>query len=141
MLYDAGSSVSTPLALHAFRRVRWNDRQDSFEASPVGVGITRVPLDSVSALLSDLDESQDMDISDPSEKQRNVTGQASITSMLGWDELRDEIDESAAANTLAKIGLTDGDILDCVVKPDPSLATAPRSSGRPSTERFGHSRR
>ncbi|SPO21553.1 uncharacterized protein UTRI_01039_B [Ustilago trichophora] len=148
MLYDADPTVSTPLALHAFRRIRWNHRLRHFDAKPVGVGVTRVPLDSVSSLLSDLDSAdQDgMDLDTPESKHNRNTSSATTSKLLGWDLLNDEIDESAAAITLAEINLADGDLLDCVVKPDPSLAMASkqaRSTGRDRApvDRFSHSRR
>ncbi|SPO22361.1 uncharacterized protein UTRI_01039 [Ustilago trichophora] len=148
MLYDADSNISTPFALHAFRHIYWNDRLRDFDAKPVGVGVTRVPLDSVSSLLSDLDSAdQDgMDVDTADSKPNHNTSSETISKVLGWDLLKDEIDETAAAITLAEINLADGDLLDCVVKPDPSLTMAPkqaRPSGRDrvSVDRFTHSRR
>lgn len=149
MIYDADPYISTPLALHAFRRIQWNEGSKQFDANPVGVGITRVPLAGITALLEDLDATgrsdHDMDTSDHADDRKNGTSQPSTASILGWDVLRDEIDEDAAAITLAQVQLEDGDLLDCVVKPDPSLASAPKAArsigrDRPS-DRFSHSRR
>ena len=101
MLYDADPTISTPLALHAFRRVYWNDRLRDFEATSIGVGVTRVPLDSVSALLSDLDApgQDDMDLDTVDQKHGKKTEGPSTTKLLGLDILTDEIDERAAAIT------------------------------------------
>ncbi|CDR88035.1 uncharacterized protein SPSC_03621 [Sporisorium scitamineum] len=147
LLYDADPSISSPLALHAFRHIYWNDRRREYDARPIGVGVTRVPLSSVSALLSDLDTAEqdgmDVDVADAKRDQK-VNGE-STSGLLGWDLLKDEIDESAATITIADIGLSDGDMLDCVIKPDPTLANAPkqaRPTGRDRPlDRFGHSRR
>lgn len=149
MLYDADSSISTPLALHAFRRIHYSERRRDYESSPIGVGVTRVPLNSVSALLSDLDtpEQDHMDTATPNDRQDRIQDRVSTSKLLGWDVLEDEIDESAAAITLAELNLVDGDAVDCVVKPDPSLALAPKpssSQGRdrpPPPDPFSHSRR
>lgn len=147
LLYDADPNLSTPLALHAFRHIYWNDRLREYDAKPVGVGVTRVPLDSISALLSDIDtaDQDDMDVDAADPKQEQKGNGESVSNLLGWDLLRDEIDESAASIKLADIDLSDGDMLDCVIKPDPSLAMAPKQirpigRDRPS-DRFGHSRR
>jgi histone deacetylase complex subunit SAP18 len=146
MLHDADPSISTPLGLHAFRRVHWNDRLGDFDATPLGVGITRVPLDSVSKLLSDLADSDrdNMDIDSADRRQDPKQAPASTSAVLGWDKLQDEIDEKAAAITLAQINLADGDFLDCVVKPDPTMELAPKPSRptgreRPPADRFNHS--
>lgn len=85
----------------------------------------------------------DLDVADQRHDEKPFS--ESTSKLLGWDLLRDEIDENAAIITLADIGLSDGDMLDCVVRPDPSLATAPkqnRPSGRDGpSDRFAHSRR
>lgn len=147
MLYDADPSISSPLALHAFRHIFWNDRRHEYIAEPIGAGVTRVSLDSVSALLSDLDASEqsgmDVDMADQ-QQDLKATGE-STSKVLGWDILREEIDEKAAGMTVAEIDLAEGDMLDCVIKPDPTLALAPKSlksigRERPS-DRFGPSRR
>ncbi|GAC96925.1 histone deacetylase complex protein [Pseudozyma hubeiensis SY62] len=132
MLYDADPAVSSPLSLHAFRHVFWNDRLHEFDSRPVGVGITRVPLASITTLLSELDSEQgsmDVDQADGRHQVENET----MAKQLGWDLLQDEIDEDAAGIVLSDLGLADGDLLDCVIKPDPSLAMAPkqpRATGR-----------
>lgn len=151
MLHDADPSISSPLALHAFRHICYNERRRDFEATPIGVGITRVPLDSVTDLLADLDtadkDQMDTDTPDHSASPKRENGSTSTATILGWDTLKEEIDESAAAMTLAQIKLNDGDFLDCVVKPDPTLALTPKPSrtvGRdrpPPPDRFAHSRR
>ncbi|SOV02539.1 uncharacterized protein UDID_01975 [Ustilago sp. UG-2017a] len=150
MLYDADTCISTPLALHAFRRIHRSERlPGDFEATPIGVGITRVPLASVSALLSDLDipDEDRMDTDTPEQRQNKAHDRVSTSKLLGWDLLEDEIDENAAAITLAELNLVDRDMVDCVIKPDPSLALAPKPSrpmGRdrqPPPERFSHSPR
>ncbi|SJX61406.1 uncharacterized protein SRS1_10456 [Sporisorium reilianum f. sp. reilianum] len=146
LLYDADPTISSPLALHAFRHIYWNDRLREYDAKPVGVGVTRVPLSSVSALLSDLDTAdQDMQVDGADQQRDQRPNDESTSKLLGWDLLKDEIDESAASITLADVNLSDGDMLDCVIKPDPSLATAPKQArptgrDRPS-DRFGLSRR
>ncbi|SNX82706.1 uncharacterized protein MEPE_01412 [Melanopsichium pennsylvanicum] len=148
LLYDADPDISTPLAPHAFRHIYWNHRLRDFEATPLGVGVTRVPFDSVSALLSDLDQDDkhEMDVDTADDRHVDPSNGPSTSKLLGYDMLTDEIDEKAAAITLAEIDLADGDFLDCVVKPDPSLVLASKSSrplgrDRPSADRFGHSRR
>lgn len=147
MLYDADPSVSSPLALHAFRHVFWNDRLHEFDSRPVGVGVTRVPLASISALLSDLDSSEQdsMDVDQADQNGRQHGKNESTAKHLGLDLLQDEIDEDAASIVLADLGLADGDLLDCVVKPDPSLTIAPkqpRSTGRDrAADRFAQPRR
>ncbi len=147
MLYDADATISSPLALHAFRRIFWNDRRRDYDAEPVGVGITRVSLDSVQALLLDLDtaDQDGMDIDGADQEQDQAVFGESTSKLLGWDLLKDEIDEKAASMTVAQIELSDGDMLDCVIKPDPSLALAPKTSrsigrNRPP-DRISHSRR
>uniref|UniRef100_V5EVA4 Uncharacterized protein n=1 Tax=Kalmanozyma brasiliensis (strain GHG001) TaxID=1365824 RepID=V5EVA4_KALBG len=147
MLYDADPSISSPLALHAFRHVFWNDRRREYNAEPVGAGITRVSLDSVSALLSDIDASDHsgMDV-DAADQQQDPKAIGEPTSkVLGWDMLREEMDDKAAGMTVAEIDLADDDVLDCVIKPDPTLALAPKTTksiGRErSSDRFGRSRR
>lgn len=152
MLYDADPSVSTPLALHAFRRIHLGGRTGDLDATPIGVGVTRVPLDSVTALLLELDEppqdKMDVDTADRPEASDHTKSNVRTSSLLGWNLLRDEIDESAAALNLGQIGLGgDKDILDCVVKPDPTLSLAPkpsRSTGRERSfppDRYARSRR
>ena len=86
-----------------------------------------------------------MDIDQADAKQDLKSDSESISKLLGWDLLHDEIDERAASITLADIDLSDGDLLDCVIKPDPTLAIAP-NQGRPAgrdrpSDRYGHSRR
>lgn len=147
MLYDADPAVSSPLALHAFRHVYWNDRLRQYESSPVGGGITRLPLSSISALLSDVDTAiqDDMQVDNADQQRHQQRDGQDISKVLGLDLLKDEIDEDAAAVVLADIGLADGDLLDCVIEPDPSLTVAPkqyRTTARDrATDRFGPSRR
>ncbi|SPO46042.1 uncharacterized protein PSANT_03728 [Moesziomyces antarcticus] len=146
MLYDADPSISSPLALHAFRRISWNDRSRTYEAASIGVGVTRVPFTSISSLLSDItDKDPGNGTTATSEETADSTREADPTSpaaLLGWHTLSDEIDDTAAAITLAQLDLADGDLIDCVVKPDPSLALAPKQSRptdrnrRVSTDRY-----
>lgn len=147
MLYDADPTISSPLALHAFRHVYWNDRLREFDSKRIGVGVTRVPLSSIVALLSDLDTADptDMHVDDADQQHNQQPNRNCTSNMLGWHLLNDEVDEHAAAMVIADIGLADGDLLDCVIQPDPTLTMAPKLSrtidrDRPA-DRYSNSRR
>lgn len=111
MLSEADATLSTPLALHAFRHVYYDRTRSGYAATDIGAGITRVQLDSIADLLSDIDTPADRPI--PS---------ANHAGILGLDRLRPQIDETAASTTLEQLNLGPGDFLDCAVTPDPSLS-------------------
>lgn len=67
-----------------------------YDARQSGAGITRVPLSDVEELMRD-----------------------KIDTVTGWARLKEEVDEDAANTSLAKLQLEDGDILDCIIRPDP----------------------
>lgn len=112
MLSEADSTLSTPLALHAFRQICYDSARSGYAATEVGTGITRVPVDSIAGLLSDIDISSD-----------HPTSSTKHTSILGLDKLRPQIDDTAASTTLEQLSLGPGDFLDCAITPDQSLSS------------------
>ncbi|PWZ03323.1 hypothetical protein BCV70DRAFT_197543 [Testicularia cyperi] len=143
MLYDVEPSISTPLALHAFRVVGRDGIHGPFVARDIGIGVTRVPIDSICDLLKDPDtdnsmrEDSNMAVDDEGITQgaqatdtttrgtRSKASEKPIIATLGLDLLRDEVDEDAAQITISQLDLRGGEFLDCVVKADPSRASRP----------------
>ncbi|EPQ28392.1 uncharacterized protein PFL1_04219 [Pseudozyma flocculosa PF-1] len=105
MLHEANPSLSQPLSLHAFRLIHVYRDRSRCSARSVGGGVTRVPLRDMEDLMDGIE--------------------LDTATKRAIESLREESDESVAKRTLHQLAVQDGDLLDCTVKADPTIPTAP----------------
>ncbi|KAN0061055.1 hypothetical protein ACQY0O_006790 [Thecaphora frezii] len=108
MLHEANPSLSQPLSLHAFRVIYFDARRSQSVAREAGAGVTRVALEDIEELMDGIE--------------------LDTAAKRAFADLKEEVDERAAKTTMQQLRLVDGDVLECVTKPDPTIPSAPAAA-------------